>query len=180
LAVLDVCGAPAQTAAYVNPNQKVLILGAGGKSGMLSMIQARKKLGESGQLIALEYGAEACKRIESFELADAVIQMDATDTVGVYEKIKELTDGRMADLTINCVNVPQTEMSSILSTRDGGIIYFFSMATSFTAAALGAEGIGKDVTMIVGNGYVPGHAECALESIRSHQGVKDYFLGAYC
>ena len=33
------------------------------------------------------------------------------------------------------------------------------MATSFTKAALGAEGVGSDVTMIVGNGYTKGHAE---------------------
>ena len=30
------------------------------------------------------------------------------------------------------------------------------MATSFSAAALGAEGLAADVTMLVGNGYVPG------------------------
>ena len=37
------------------------------------------------------------------------------------------------------------------------------MATSFSAAALGAEGLAADVTMLVGNGYVPGHADLALE-----------------
>ena len=37
------------------------------------------------------------------------------------------------------------------------------MATSFTAAALGAEGLASDVTMLVGNGYTPGHAELAFE-----------------
>ena len=37
------------------------------------------------------------------------------------------------------------------------------MATSFSAAALGAEGLAADVTMLVGNGYVPGHAELALD-----------------
>ena len=36
------------------------------------------------------------------------------------------------------------------------------MATSFPAAALGAEGLAADVTMLIGNGYVPGHAELAL------------------
>ena len=59
---------------------------------------------------------------------------------------------RLADVVVNCVNVPGTELASILCARDGGTVYFFSMATSFTAAALGAEGVGSDVTMIVGNG----------------------------
>jgi L-erythro-3,5-diaminohexanoate dehydrogenase len=49
------------------------------------------------------------------------------------------------------------------------------MATSFTAAALGAEGVAADVTMLVGNGYVPGHAQLALDLIRSEQSVKNLF-----
>ena len=40
------------------------------------------------------------------------------------------------------------------------------MATSFSAAALGAEGLAADVTMLVGNGYVPGHADLALDLLR--------------
>ncbi|MGA7874287.1 MAG: L-erythro-3,5-diaminohexanoate dehydrogenase, partial [Desulfoferrobacter sp.] len=70
------------------------------------------------------------------------------------------------DVTMNCVNAPGTEMASILSTKDGGIVYFFSMATSFTAAALGAEGIGKDVQMLIGNGYSCGHADLVFDIAR--------------
>ena len=51
----------------------------------------------------------------------------------------------------------------------------FSMATSFSAAALGAEGLAADVTMLVGNGYVPGHADLALELYRSSPGVQALF-----
>lgn len=58
----------------------------------------------------------------------------------------------MCDITINNVNITDTEMTSILCTKNDGLVYFFSMATSFTKAALGAEGVGSDVTMIVGNG----------------------------
>ena len=45
-------------------------------------------------------------------------------------------------------------MASILACRDRGLVYFFSMAVSFTKAALGAEGVGKDVDMFIGNGYL--------------------------
>ena len=41
------------------------------------------------------------------------------------------------------------------------------MATSFTAAALGAEGLAADVTMLVGNGYTPGHAAYAMDLLRA-------------
>ncbi len=175
LAALDVCGAPAQVAKLVQPNQRVLILGAGGKSGLLSLYQARKQAGPNGQVIALEYGEEACETLKALSLADTVIQANAQDAVGVMEQVKELTDGKLCDVVINCVNVPHTEMTAILSVRDGGKIYFFSMATSFTAAALGAEGVGKDVDMMIGNGYSPGHAEITYQTLRESPQIMEIY-----
>jgi L-erythro-3,5-diaminohexanoate dehydrogenase len=49
------------------------------------------------------------------------------------------------------------------------------MATSFTAAALGAEGLAADVTMLVGNGFVPGHADYAVGLLRANDGVRSLF-----
>ena len=49
------------------------------------------------------------------------------------------------------------------------------MATSFTAAALGAEGLAADVTMLVGNGYTPGHADLAFDLLREVPGVRALF-----
>ena len=72
-----------------------------------------------------------------------------------------------------------TEMGSILATKDRGRIYFFSMATSFTAAALGAEGVAKDATLVVGNGYVPGHAELTLDLLRRDAGLRALFEERY-
>ena len=95
------------------------------------------------------------------------------------EAVSKVTNGQLCDLVINCVNVPGTEMSSILATRDGGTIYFFSMATSFTAAALGAEGVGKDVQMIVGNGYTRGHAEIDLQVLRESAELRHLFGELY-
>ena len=95
------------------------------------------------------------------------------------QAVSKVTDGRLADVVINCVNIQNTEMGSILSTRDHGTIYFFSMATSFTAAALGAEGAGKDVQMIVGNGYATGHAEHALNLLRESSTLRALFDELY-
>ncbi len=105
--------------------------------------------------------------------------MNATDAVGMYNKIMELTDGKLCDVVINCVSIPNTEMGSILTCRDGGIVYFFSMATDFTKAALGAEGVGKDVNMMVGNGYTKGHAAITLQVLREHEGIKKLFEEMY-
>ncbi|MDP3487479.1 MAG: L-erythro-3,5-diaminohexanoate dehydrogenase, partial [Bacillota bacterium] len=144
LAVLDVAGAPAQTAKLVRPSDRVLVIGGGGKSGLLCLYEAKKRAGVTGQVISLNPSASACERVKALNLADDVLQVDATNALLVMEAVSRVTNGQLCDLVINCVNVPGTEMSSILATRDGGTIYFFSMATSFTAAALGAEGVGKD------------------------------------
>jgi L-erythro-3,5-diaminohexanoate dehydrogenase len=179
LAALDVCGAPAQTARLVKPRDRVLIMGAGGKSGLLSLYHAWKNAGESGLVIALEAHPEACEEIRKLGFAHRVIQVDATDPVAVYNAVAEATSGKMVDLTINCVNVPETEFSAILSTREGGMVYFFSMAVRFTTAALGAEGLGKDVSMMIGNGFAPGHADLTLETLRECRPLRELFERRY-
>lgn len=75
--------------------------------------------------------------------------------------------------------ITDTEMTSILCTKNTGVVYFFSMATSFTKAALGAEGVGSDVTMIVGNGYTKGHAEITLQELRESEALRKIFTELY-
>ena len=99
--------------------------------------------------------------------------------VQVSALVSKLTNGKMADVTINCVNVPDQEMTAVLCTKDDGIVYFFSMATSFTKAALGAEGIGSDVNMIIGNGYTKGHAEFTLQELRECEALRKVFTELY-
>jgi L-erythro-3,5-diaminohexanoate dehydrogenase len=53
------------------------------------------------------------------------------------------------------------------------------MSTSFTAAALGAEGIGRDVTMIIGNGYTKDHAQTALQTLRDRPRLHAHFNETY-
>lgn len=175
LAILDVAGAPAQTAKLVRPGDTVLVVGAGGKSGLLCLAEARKHAGVTGRVLALCHSERSAERARRLGFANEVFAADATRPLDVYGAVRDLTGGGLADLTINCVNIPGTEMGSILATRDGGTVYFFSMATSFTAAALGAEGVGKDVQMLIGNGYTAGHAAIALQTVRENDGLRRLF-----
>lgn len=179
LSALDVAGAPAQAAKLVQPGMKVMVIGGGGKSGLLCLYEAKKRAGVTGQVICAAGSQKSEDRARNLNLADDYFHHDATDAVGMYEKVMELTNGELCDLVINCVNIENTEMASILCTKDGGRVYFFSMATSFTKAALGAEGVGKDVEMIVGNGYTKGHAEITLQVLREHEGIKKLFEEMY-
>lgn len=172
LAVLDVAGAPIQTDRLVQPGDTVFILGAGGKSGMMCASVAASKVGPTGKVIGLAHSDRSAARLKELGACNIVLQGDARDAKGTMEKLLEATGGQKADVTINCVNIPGTEMASIMCTRDGGKVYFFSMATSFTAAALGAEGIGADVQLIIGNGYAKGHAEYALDLVRKDKKLR--------
>ncbi|WP_232320651.1 L-erythro-3,5-diaminohexanoate dehydrogenase [Herbidospora daliensis] len=185
LAVMDVCGAPALTDRVVRKYRDsevgaggasepaegvvrkyrdpvVAVLGAAGKSGSLSLAAARRAGARTIGVVLDEREAATVKG-----LADEVVVADARDAVALSEL--------GADVTVVCVDVPGCEHAAILATRDGGTVVFFSMATSFPAAALGAEGLGADVTMLIGNGYAPGHAELALRLLREEPGVRAAF-----
>lgn len=196
LAVMDVCGAPALThrvvssycaspdnvqyaAARPGPGARgpgsaarrapvVAVLGAAGKSGSLSLAAARRA--GAGRTVGVVPTREEQDLLERSGLADQVVRADARDPVAVAAAV-----GEPADVTVVCVDVPGCEHGAILATAPGGTVIFFSMATSFSAAALGAEGLAADVTMLIGNGYVPGHAEMALDLVRTHQPVRDLF-----
>ncbi len=179
LAALDVAGAPAQVAKLVKPGQSVLILGAAGKSGLLCCYEAMKRVGPTGRVVGLVHSEKSRLLLKRAELCHEIIVADATKPSLVLESSLNANDNHEYDIAINCVNVGNTEMSTILPVRDEGIVYFFSMATSFTKAALGAEGVGKDVNMIIGNGYTKGHAAITLHELEENQLLREIFEELY-
>lgn len=179
LSALDVAGAAAQTAKLVKSGDTVVVIGGGGKSGLLCLYEAKRRAGVTGKIICMGHSEKSTNRARDLDLADEYLATDATDAVGMYNKVSALTNGELADVVINCVNIENTEMASILSCKDGGSVYFFSMATSFTKAALGAEGVGKDVNMIVGNGYTKGHAAITLQILRDSEPLRELFKKMY-
>jgi L-erythro-3,5-diaminohexanoate dehydrogenase len=202
LAVLDVCGAPALTERVVRAELAraapggaglgnagtggrpdggadgarpggpvVAILGAGGKSGSLSAVAARRA--GAGTIIGVVPAEAEAAAVGQAGLADQVVIADARDPVALAGAVRSA--GGPAAVTVVCVDVPGCEGGAVLATAPGGTVIFFSMATSFSAAALGAEGVAADVTMLIGNGDVPGHAELAQDLIRSEPGVRALF-----
>jgi L-erythro-3,5-diaminohexanoate dehydrogenase len=180
LAVMDVCGAPALTARIVEQWSRlrgtadgpvVAVIGGAGKSGSLSLAAAARA-GCRRTVGVVPHDAEA-ELLRASGLADDVVVADARDPIALRDAVA--ATGGAADITVVCVDVPGCEGGAILATAPGGTVIFFSMATSFPAAALGAEGLAADVTMLVGNGYTPGHAAYALELLRDNQGVRSLF-----
>lgn len=173
LAVMDVCGAPALTSRVVGEygSPVVVVVGAAGKSGSLSAAAAR----EAGavRIIGVVPHEGEGDLLAQAGVCDAVAVADARDPVALRDAV--LAAGGPADVTVVCVDVPGCEGGAVLATAQGGTVVFFSMATSFSAAALGAEGLAADVRMLVGNGYVPGHAALATDLVRRHDGVRALF-----
>ena len=180
LSVLDVCGAPALTARVVGEyvarstsGVTVAVIGGGGKSGSLSLAAARHA--GAGRTIGVVPHEREAALLQRAGLADEVVVADARNPIGLRDAVAAA--GGPADVTVVCVDVPGCEGGAILATADRGTVIFFSMATSCSAAALGAEGLAADVTMLVGNGYLPGHAAYALELLRADAGVRGLFEG---
>ena len=179
LSALDVAGAAPQVTRICERIKAtgvarpiVAVLGCGGKSGLLCSIAAKRA---GAIVVGIERSEQAAAGARRLGAADPIAVADAADAVAVAGAVIAAA-GREVDLAVSCVNVPDAEMGAILATRDGGTIYFFSMATSFTKAALGAEGISRDVDMLVGNGYAPGHAEATLQLLAEEPVLRAIFV----
>jgi len=173
LAVMDVCGAPALTARVVEgyDDPTVAVIGGAGKSGSLALAAAKRA--RARRTIGVVPHEQEALLLAEAALADEVVVADARDPLAL--RVAVTGAGGPADVTVVCVDVPGCEGGAILSTAPSGTVIFFSMATSFSAAALGAEGLAADVTMLVGNGFVPGHAAYAIDLLRTSDGVRSLF-----
>jgi L-erythro-3,5-diaminohexanoate dehydrogenase len=174
VAALDIAGAPARVSTLARAGQRVTVMGAGGTAGLFTLYALRQQLGSSGDIIAIEYNEKALQDVASLGVADVLVQADATRPLELLEQVRQCCVGYdyLADLTINVVNVPNTEFATILLTKVDGRILFFSMATSFTVAALGAEGMARQVEMQIGNGYMPDQGEVALQLLRDYPALR--------
>jgi len=179
LMVMDVCGAPALVGRLVREYggkgtpPSVLVLGGAGKSGSMSLAAAMDA--GAGRRVAVVPNEREARMLEGTGLADHVVIADARSPLGLSAAVEAA--GGAADITVVCVDVPGCEQPALLATAQGGTVVFFSMATNFAAAALGAEGLAADVRMLVGNGYVPGHADYALKLLRANAAVRGLFEG---
>lgn len=168
LSVLDVAGAPALVDRWserLPQGGRVLVVGAG-KAGVLSLAAARRTRPDL-RLFAVDRIEQPLRQAEAAGLCDGWAALDATDALQVRSAALGWSDGQGMDAVINMASLPGTEMATVLATRQRGLCLFFGMATSFTRVALGAEGVGADVDLLIGNGYADGHADFALGLVRA-------------
>ena len=168
LDLYDVCAAGSQTRDLAPVEGTVCVLGAG-HAGKLALAAARDAA-EDGTLVAVDVDEKAVGRVVELGLCDIGVTADLRNPLAALEAVRA-AGAPPADLTVVVVNATGCEPTAILLTADEGTVLFFSMATSFSAAALAADGIGTSARMLVGSGYAPDGGDYALDLRSPHAGA---------
>lgn len=173
IAVMDEAGAPRQTWKLAKPNDRILIIGANGKLGLLCAYGPREKIGTSGHITGVVRTEKSKKLLKESGVYDEVFCCDAFDTLGTMAYLSNydlpgLEDG-LFDLTVNCMAVSGSETLSLVLTRNRGTIFFASMANSHKITALTSESIGKDLNIVGYTGFVEGHADFTAKLLDTHK-----------
>jgi L-erythro-3,5-diaminohexanoate dehydrogenase len=179
LAVCDVAGAVPQVLRHTRRGDRVVVLGAGGRSGLLACTAAREKAWPGGMVIGVEPNSRFAAELEALGVCDRVVRADALESLAVRDLVLAATGGHEVDFAVSCVTSPGVEPTAILVTKPRGKVYFFAMSTSFTAAALFAEGVSRDIDMYIGNGYVEGHVEATFDLVRAQPILRELLTRRY-
>jgi L-erythro-3,5-diaminohexanoate dehydrogenase len=176
LAALDVCNAASQTRALIDRDTRTVLVLGGGHAGLVALAAARDSLTAGARVVLIDSSERICRRASDLELCDLAICVDLRDAIESLGRLEEAEVPR-ADLTVVVVNAPDCEAAAILLTADHGTVLFFSMATSFTKAALGSDGLSSSAQMLVGSGYAPDRGAYALELIGRHPRLQRALIG---
>ncbi len=171
LTAFDVYPAASYARDLARPGDHVLVLGAG-HAGLLAVAAARPAVGDAGTITAVDLSAAALERSREVDPAVMTLQADVTDPLAVAEQM-----AGPADLTLVCTSVPGAEGAALVATAARGTIVFFSTATRFAAAALGADAIGSQARLVIPNGLTDDRGELALQLLRAVTPLRVAFGG---
>jgi L-erythro-3,5-diaminohexanoate dehydrogenase len=173
VSVLDVYPAASHVRALATEGMHVLVLGSG-HAGLLAVAAARQAVGRMGVVTAVDLSVAALARAQSVDPAVAAIEVDATDPLAVGSALAQRGLPR-ADLTLLCASVAGAEGTAILATARDGTILFFSTATRFAAAALGADAVGSQAKLVIPNGLTDDRGDYSFELLRRIPALRKAF-----
>lgn len=173
LAAFDVYPAASYARELVTPGMHVLVLGTG-HAGLVAIAAAREAAGAEGRVTAIDQSPVALERAQAVDRGVIAIRADVTDAVRTAGTISE-RGLPPADLTLLCATAPGCEGTAIVATADRGTILFFSTATSFAAAALGADAAGSHAKLLIPNGLTDDRGEYAFSLLRRHPALREIF-----
>lgn len=172
ITLMDEAGSCFQSYNLANKNDRIIIMGANGKIGLLCAFAVREKIGKDGEITGIVYSNESKALLERYNIFDKIYVCDATEPIEAYKCLK-LNENKLFDLTINCINTFETETFSILLTRNGGTIYFSSLTINYNTACLTAEGMGKEINIVPYKGYLKGHADFTINIFNKYSELRE-------
>jgi L-erythro-3,5-diaminohexanoate dehydrogenase len=180
LEIYDVYAAASHTrelVADLPDHATVCVLGIG-HAGRLVLAAARDAdAGAGRKLVAVDRDAGAVASVVEAGLCDTGIVADLRDPLGTLDALGAAGVVE-ADLTVVVVSATGCESAAILATARYGTLLFYSMATSFQTAALTADGMSRDLRMLIGHGYAADRGAYALDLYRRSEPYRAAIAGA--
>lgn len=161
------CVLRGQKVASLKPGQSVLVIGSG-MSGLLH-VNLALALG-AGKIIATDINEYRLKAALKFG-ADAVINAKED----VPKRVKELNEGKFADLVIVCTGVMPAVNQALQSVDSGGTILFFAVPEPGINISVPINDFWRnEIKMMTSYGASPADLSLAIELIKAHRvDVKD-------
>lgn len=169
ITAIDVYPAASHVRSLARPEAHVVVLGSG-HAGLAAAAAARERVGPGGLVTVVDSSAAALENASRVDPAAATLQADATDPLAVTAGLGALGLPK-SDLTVLSTNVPGCEGTAILLTSDEGTVLFFSTATSFPAAALGADAMSSTARLAIPNGYTEDRGTYLLALLRRNRAL---------
>jgi L-erythro-3,5-diaminohexanoate dehydrogenase len=173
LTAFDVYPAASYVREMASSGMHVLVFGAG-HAGLLATAAARKAVGDGGLVSVIDRSSRALAHALTIDPHATPIEADVTDAVAAARALSA-RGLPPADLSLLCTTATGAEGTAIVTTAQRGTIIFFSTATSFAAAALGADAVGSQARLVIPNGLTEDRGEYAFELVRSHPKLRELF-----
>jgi L-erythro-3,5-diaminohexanoate dehydrogenase len=125
---------------------------------------------------AVDVSAAALERARQVDPALRTLQADVTVALDVARGL-EAEGATRADLVLLCTSIAGAEGTAILAARPRGTVVFFSTATRFAAAALGADAIGSQARLLIPCGLTDDRGEYAFSLLRACAALRRAFGG---
>jgi L-erythro-3,5-diaminohexanoate dehydrogenase len=122
----------------------------------------------------VDRSSSALARAADVEPQATLVEADATQPLAAAGELAR-RGLAPADLTLQCTSAAGAEATALLVTAARGTILFFSTATSFAAAALGADAIGSQPRLVIPNGLTDDRGQYAFDLLRRNAPLRAAF-----
>ena len=138
--------------AQVHPGERVAVIGCGGV-GLSSLMGAQ--LAGARQIIAIDRVPAKLEMAKRFGATDVVNAAE----VDAVQAVRNLTEGRGADVTFEAVGLPQLQTESVEMTRPGGKAVFVGLSAMGSETPLSGATLARQEKTVMGSYYGTANTE---------------------